>query len=185
MVWTICSPAYGLRLAEAVQARADAEAALDTALDTLADLERDHSQRLADAMQDKADAERSLELAAVELERYEDANEALNGLRQDKIEAEATLAETQQHLASLRLAQERDGLNLRSHIQRWEFLEEIRRDTLDDVQGRVAEVEQLEANVESFQAELDQFRIEITRMEDGLDPLARTWRPRFRWPGPI
>ena len=125
-------PDFGLRLAEAAQDKADAEAALDAALETLADLEGDHSQRLSNAIQDKADAKVALEEAIGELERYDNSNEGLNALRQEKIEAEADVSETQKLLGKLRLAQERDGVNLRASIQRWEEFEEIQQNRLDD-----------------------------------------------------
>ena len=166
-------PGHSLRLAEAVQDKADAGAALDTALENLADLERDHSQRLADAIQDKADAERSLEQAVRAVQRYEEANDGVNAWRQDKLEAEADLTETQQHLAKLRLAQARDGVNLGPNIQRAERLEELQQEQLDDLQETLAEVEQLEANLEAVRAELILAQSEVTKLEDGPDPLER------------
>ncbi len=74
---------------------------------------------------------------------------------------------------SKRLIQKRDGVGLGPNILRWEKLEEIQQDRLDDVQATLSEVGQLEANVESIRADLDQLRTEITRLENGPDPLER------------
>ena len=166
-------PGHSLRLAEAVQARADAGAVLDSALETLANLGQDHSQRLADVIQDKADAERSLEQAVGAVQRYDEANDEVIAWRQDKLKAEADLTETQQHLSKLRLAQERGSVNLGPNIQGAERLEELQQEQLDDLQETLAEVEQLEANLVGIRAELVLAQSELTKLEKGPDPLER------------
>jgi tetratricopeptide (TPR) repeat protein len=67
-------PDYALRLAQARQAKVDAETALKDARDALTDLESNHNLELATAVQAKADAEAALKQAEEALADYEAAN---------------------------------------------------------------------------------------------------------------
>ena len=167
------APAFAQDLAQIRQSVADAEAAVDTAEEALAATAPDYTLELARVRQEQADAEDALKAAQNALDNYENTNSKTPTFRQDKVDAEALLAQALEELTQLLLAKETGSTGLDGHIQQSQRVVEIRQRNLQEAQDNVTDVERLEAAVELAQANLDQTKDDAIELETGPDLLPR------------
>jgi multidrug resistance efflux pump len=173
---------YQSDLAQAMQAKADAEEGLDQVLRNLGDFERDRVQDLANTRQLVADKELALDRARIALANFTtNYNAMLANARLRKANAEDALEVAEDNLTAFKRNPERDieegrRINL-DILQRLEAAEEEARtnlqqatEDLSDLQNnRELLLEEARAAVPMAEAELVQSRDDLAKLEREVD----------------
>ncbi len=171
---TNLTPDFDLGLAEAVQARYEAEVTLQDTRQALANLELNYSLESAQAVKDLHDVEAALEDARLALTDFEERGGGrLVQTRDDKAVAEADLSESQNALQAYLRAKDEGAYGMDFHISRMQGIVEIKRDFYEALRTEVIEVEQLEAQVELAEEQLAEASERLSELGGGPDPLER------------
>ncbi|MCY4365485.1 MAG: efflux RND transporter periplasmic adaptor subunit [Chloroflexi bacterium] len=167
-------PDYAMKLAEALQQRADAEKELAEIQQSLDELEPSERE-LAQARQDLLKAQIALDEANQSLEDFLDTHGSnLTNRRHEKTDLEADLASARETLGSLQEAYDQGRLGLSSNITRWEIYAVNLEEELEQVRfGIVSEVEELETDVVLAQVALAEAEELLAEVEQGPDALER------------
>jgi RND family efflux transporter MFP subunit len=184
-----------LQWAEALQARADAEVALNTATDALTAYEKSRGRGLDLLRQDKAQAEAELEASQQELDRLVQAQQTISGdlthriiqyqqfieVHKERLQkAQAEVADLEQFEAAVELAQKRldtaqaELARLQNGAQPLAVLHRAQGSTASSS----LELALREAQMRLAQTTLAQSQEDLAEMLKGADPHDVTWRER-------